>query len=117
MSGGAESALPSPIGRARADQVATLYASWPRTTASMLFGAALFCAAMGGETPAWLMASWVALVVANQSWRALLVRAWRRARPGQAGQCRRRRPGQQRVERAGDGTPVGLQLAGAGFFP
>ena len=27
-------------------QVATLYASWPRTTASMLFGGALFCTAM-----------------------------------------------------------------------
>ena len=75
-------ALPAPLSRARADQVATLYASWPRTTASMLFGAALFCAAMAGEAPAWLMASWVALVVANQAWRALLVRAWRRARPG-----------------------------------
>src|SRR5678816_4274462 len=77
-------ALPSPLARARADQVATLYASWPRTTASMLFGAALFCAAMAGEAPPWMMAAWVALVGVNQAWRALLVRAWRRARPGPA---------------------------------
>ncbi|CAG0989325.1 two-component system, sensor histidine kinase [Burkholderiales bacterium] len=75
-------ASPSPLGRARADQVATLYASWPRTTASMLFGAALFCAAMWGQAPPALMAAWIALVVANQGWRALLVRAWRRAQPG-----------------------------------
>jgi len=75
---------PSPLARARADQVATLYASWPRTTASMLFGAALFCAVLGSEVPASLMAAWVALVAANQAWRALLVRAWRRACPGPA---------------------------------
>ena len=75
-------ALPSPLARARADQVATLYASWPRATASMLFGAALFCAAMAGEASPWLMAAWVALVAVNQACRARLVRAWRRARPG-----------------------------------
>nr|MBP6564779.1 hybrid sensor histidine kinase/response regulator [Burkholderiales bacterium] len=61
---------------------ATLYASWPRTTASMLFGGALFCTAMWGQAPPALMAAWLALVVANQGWRRLLVRAWRRAHPG-----------------------------------
>lgn len=75
-------AAPSPLARARADQVATLYASWPRTTASMLFGGALFCTAMWGQAPPALMAAWLALVVANQGWRRLLVRAWRRAHPG-----------------------------------
>lgn len=75
-------ALPSPLARARADQVEMLYASWPRTTASMLFGGALFCAAMWGEAPPALMAAWIALVVANQGWRGLLARAWRRAHPG-----------------------------------
>jgi len=84
MDAGLASALaaPSPLSRARADQVATLYASWPRTTASMLFGGALFCAAMWGEAPPALMGAWIALIVANQSWRGLLARAWRRAHPG-----------------------------------
>ena len=81
---GAPLAAPSPLARARADQVATLYASWPRTTASMLFGAALFCAAMWGEAPPATMAAWIALVIANQAWRGLLVRRWRRAHPGPA---------------------------------
>ena len=81
---GAPLAAPSPLARARADQVATLYASWPRTTASMLFGGALFCAAMWGEAPPATMATWIALVIANQAWRGLLVRRWRLAHPGPA---------------------------------
>ena len=76
--------VPSPLSRARADQVATLYASWPRTTASMLFGAALFCAVLGSQAPVPLMVAWIALIAANQAWRAMLVRAWRRACPGPA---------------------------------
>lgn len=72
----------SPLARARADQVATLYAGWPRATASMLFGAALYCLVLGSEAPASLMIAWVALIAANQAWRALLVRAWLAARPG-----------------------------------
>ena len=82
--GDATLALPAPLARARAEQVATLYASWPRTTASMLFGAALFCMAMAGQAAPATMAAFVVLVVANQAWRALLVRAWRRATPGPA---------------------------------
>ncbi len=74
----------SPLARARADQVSTLYAGWARATASMLFGAALFCVVLGSEVPASLMIAWIALIAANQAWRALLVRAWRAARPGLA---------------------------------
>lgn len=77
-------AAASPLARARADQVATLYASWPRTTASMLFGGGLFCAAMWGEAAPALMAAWIAAVLVNQAWRFALVRAWRRAHPGPA---------------------------------
>jgi len=73
---------PALIARARADQVAQLYASWHRTTTSMLLGAALLCFVLWGHAaPAWI-AAWVALIVANQAWRGLLVRAWTRARPG-----------------------------------
>lgn len=74
----------SPADRAHADQVATLYAGWSRTTLSMLFGAALFCAVLGTEVSAGVMLAWVALIVANQAWRGALVREWRRARPGPA---------------------------------
>ena len=73
---------PALLARARADQVAQLYAGWHRTTASMLLGAALLCFVLWGRaSPAW-MAVWVGLIVANQAWRGLLVRAWMRARPG-----------------------------------
>jgi signal transduction histidine kinase len=73
---------PALIARARADQVGELYAGWHRTSLSMLVGAVLLCSAMWGQTPPWLMASWMTLIVANQLWRAMLVRAWRRAQPG-----------------------------------
>jgi len=72
------------IARARADQVAELYAGWHRTSLSMLFGAALLCTAMWGQAPPWLMALWLLLIVANQIWRGMLVAAWNRAQPGLA---------------------------------
>jgi signal transduction histidine kinase len=75
---------PALVARARADQVAELYAGWHRTSASMLLGAALLCAAMWGRASPWLMAAWCALIVVNQLWRGVLVRAWRRALPGPA---------------------------------
>ena len=61
----------SPADRAHADQVATLYAGWSRTTLSMLFGAALFCAVLGTEVSAGVMLAWVALIVANQAFLSL----------------------------------------------
>ena len=78
----AAAAVPLPLARARADQVAMLYGGWARTTASMLFGGLLFCAAMRDETAIGLMAGWFALVIANQAIRYALLRAWLAARPG-----------------------------------
>jgi len=75
---------PALLARARADQVGELYAGWHRTTLSMFLGAALLCAAMWGQAPPWLMATWVSLIVANQLWRGALVREWQRAQPGLA---------------------------------
>ncbi|MCC6870532.1 MAG: hybrid sensor histidine kinase/response regulator [Burkholderiales bacterium] len=73
---------PAALARAYADQVAELYANWHRTSLSMLLGAAILCLVLWDETtPIW-MAGWLALIVANQAWRGLLVRAWKRARPG-----------------------------------
>ena len=66
---------------ARADQVATLYGSFHRTTASMLFGAAILCGVMWEQEAPWVMATWVAAILANQAWRGMLVRAYRKAAP------------------------------------
>ncbi len=74
---------PTLVARARADQVALAYASLPRTTLSMLLGAALLGIAMWSVTPPTTLAYWVALVVANQLARWRLTVAWRRARPGE----------------------------------
>ncbi len=75
-------ALPaSLLARARADQVRQLYRQWHRTTASMVFGALLLCTVLWGHAaPEW-MAAWFAAILANQAWRGLLTRAYRRARP------------------------------------
>src|SRR5439155_303897 len=69
------------IARARADQVATLYASWHRTTASMTLGAAILCIVLWDREDATTMALWFAAILANQAWRGVLARAWRRTRP------------------------------------
>ena len=64
---------------ARAEQVATLYASFHRTTGFMLFGAAILCGVMWQQEAPWVMAAWVAAILVNQAWRGALVRAYRRA--------------------------------------
>lgn len=75
---------PALVERARADQIAMAYASWPRTTASMLLGGALLATAMWTQVaPTWWLA-WFALVALNQWWRWRLTLAWRRANPGPA---------------------------------
>jgi len=66
---------------ARADQVATLYASWHRTTASMLLGAFILCGVMWQQEASWVMAAWLAAILVNQAWRGVLARAYRRADP------------------------------------
>ena len=73
---------PQLVARARVDQVATIYASWTRTTASMVLGAGLLAVAMWSVVSPVLLAAWVALVLLNQLARWHLTIAWRRARPG-----------------------------------
>ena len=70
------------LARARADQVATLYTRGHLTSLSMGLGALIFCAVMWREVDFAAMLAWLALIALNQSWRTLLARAWRRARPG-----------------------------------
>jgi two-component system, sensor histidine kinase len=76
-------AAPAPpqIARARADQVATLYRSWHRTTASMTLGAAILCTVLWDREEGAVMALWFVAILANQAWRGWLVRAYRRAAP------------------------------------
>ncbi|MEO5765842.1 MAG: hybrid sensor histidine kinase/response regulator [Casimicrobiaceae bacterium] len=76
------------LARARADQVATLYARGHLTTLSMGLGALIFCAVMWHDVAAGAMLVWLALIALNQTWRSLLARAWRRTRPGVAATAR-----------------------------
>jgi signal transduction histidine kinase/CheY-like chemotaxis protein len=79
---------PALIARARADQVATLYAHAHLTSVSMGLGALILCAVMWTEIAATSMAVWAALIALNQLWRAALVRAFERMRPGPAAAAR-----------------------------
>jgi len=72
---------PPLLARARADQVAVLYRSWHRTTASMALGAAILCLVLWDREDAAVMALWFAAILANQAWRGALARAYRRSRP------------------------------------
>src|SRR5437763_6504276 len=76
------SLTPALVARARADQVATLYSRWHLTTLSMGLGAFILCAVMWDYIDARPMIGWLVLIAANQAWRGLLARSWRRARPG-----------------------------------
>ena len=69
------------LAHARADQVATLYRSWHRTTASMVLGALILCGVLWQQEAAWIMAAWLAAILANQAWRGVLARAYRRTEP------------------------------------
>ncbi|MEO9137397.1 MAG: hybrid sensor histidine kinase/response regulator [Casimicrobiaceae bacterium] len=73
---------PALIARARADQVATLYAHGHLTSVSMGLGAVILCAVMWTEVAATSMVAWGALIALNQLWRTALVRAFERMRPG-----------------------------------
>ena len=72
---------PPLLARARADQVATLYAHGHLTSWSMGLGALILCAAMWNEVPVPWMVGWCALIALNQLWRAALVRALRAPAP------------------------------------
>jgi signal transduction histidine kinase len=72
---------PALVTRARADQVATLYANGHLTSVSMALGAVILCAAMWTQIAPASMLVWIALIAVNQLWRVGLVRAFERARP------------------------------------
>ena len=80
MAGVASIAAPL-LARARADQVATLYRSWHRTTLSMVLGALILCLVLWEQESAVAMTLWLGAILANQAWRGLLARAYRRAAP------------------------------------
>jgi len=79
---------PPLVARARADQVAQLYAHGHLTTVSMALGALILCAAMWTQVPPAWMATWGALIALNQAWRTALMRAFARIRPGAAAATR-----------------------------
>jgi signal transduction histidine kinase/FixJ family two-component response regulator len=83
--------MPSPtaldprlIRRARADQIATLFTQWGRTTSSMVLGGLILCAVMWNVAPHDELALWLAAILVNQAWRYQLVRRYRAAAPGLA---------------------------------
>ncbi len=75
----AASALAAPrlLSRARADLIATLFTHWPRTTVSMLLGAAILTVVMWGTVSPGLFVAWLGAILANQLWRFALVRRYR----------------------------------------
>ncbi len=81
MSMSAAAIAPPVLAHARADQIATLYRSWHRTTASMVLGALILCGVLWDQEIGGTMAVWFAAILANQAWRGLLARAYRRAQP------------------------------------
>ena len=78
---------PALLQRARADQVATLFTQWPRTTAAMTLGGTILMAVMWGTVPPAAFAGWFAAILANQAWRFQLARRYRAAAPDAAA-CR-----------------------------
>ena len=93
---------PALLRRARADQVATLYAQWPRTTMAMTLGAAILATVMWGTVPAGVFAAWFAAVLANQAWRLRLARRYRAAAPSESA-----------TRRWGSASALGSTFAGA----
>ena len=73
---------PPLLARARADQVATLYAHGHLTTLSMGLGACILCAAMWTQVQLSTMLTWFTLIALNQAWRTALLRAFQRQRAG-----------------------------------
>ena len=96
-------AVPQPLlARARGDQIAALFAQWPRTTASMALGGAILITVMWGTVPASAFAAWFGAILLNQAWRFLLVRRYRAAAPGESAS-----------DRWGRASAVGSAVAGA----
>jgi signal transduction histidine kinase/CheY-like chemotaxis protein len=76
------STSPALVARARADQVATLFAHVHLTTLSMGLGALILCAALWGQQRPGTMAAWCGLIALNQAWRTWLAHGYARVRPG-----------------------------------
>jgi signal transduction histidine kinase len=72
------------VDRARAEEVAMLYAGFSRTTLSMLLGALILCIVLRDSASPLALGAFIASVALNQTWRGALARAWRRAQPGVA---------------------------------
>jgi two-component system, sensor histidine kinase len=79
---------PALVDRARAEEVAMLYASFNRNNLSMLLGVAILVAVLHDSVAPTLLVGWIILVALNQAWRGLLARSWRRAQPGIAATAR-----------------------------
>lgn len=79
------SALSAPdprlVRRARADQIATLFTQWGRTTSSMTLGGVILCAVMWNVAPQRELIAWLTAILINQAWRFELVRRYRAAAP------------------------------------
>ncbi len=67
--------------RVRADQIATLFTQWRRTTVSMLLGASILAVVMWSTAPPPLFAAWLLAIAANQAWRYRLACRYRLAIP------------------------------------
>ncbi|MGH8714394.1 MAG: ATP-binding protein [Casimicrobiaceae bacterium] len=93
---------PRLLRRARADQVATLFTQWPRTTAAMVLGGAILVTVMWGTVSPWVFAAWFAAILINQAWRFELVRCYRAAAPDEG-----------QSSRWGRAWALGSALAGA----
>jgi len=93
---------PRLVRRARADQIATLFTQWGRTTSSMTLGGVILCAVMWTVAPQRELIAWLVAILLNQAWRFELVRRYRAAAPGAADR-----------ERWGRAWAAGSTIAGA----
>jgi signal transduction histidine kinase/CheY-like chemotaxis protein len=93
---------PRLVRRARADQIATLFTQWGRTTSSMTLGGLILCAVMWKVAPHNELVLWLGAILVNQAWRYALARRYRAASPPP--ECR---------ERWGRGWTVGSTIAGS----
>jgi len=69
------------VQRARAEQIATLFGQWGRTTSSMTLGGLILCAVTWNVAPHGELALWLAAILLNQAWRYELARRYRLAAP------------------------------------
>ena len=69
------------LARARAEQVATLYTYWGRTTASMALGGLILAVVMWRSASHAQLGVWLLAILANQAWRYELTRRYWAAAP------------------------------------